>query len=287
MTGGAVPPFYVHAPTAGQAPVIVASPHSGRHYSAEFLRMSRLDALALRRSEDCYVDRLFAAAPAQGATLLHATFPRAYCDANRAAWELDPTMFSEPLPHWCDTTSSKVRAGFGTIARIVSRDGPIYPRPLPFSEAEARIRTCWQPYHDALSALVQANMERHGSCILLDAHSMPGPLKRRGDQPDFVLGNAWGTACTPALTALVEQHLVAHGYNVARNVPFAGGFVTRHYGRPRRGVQALQLEISRTLYMDQTTLQPHAGFGPLQAVLTDLVASIVRHGDMPGRQAAE
>ncbi|MCE2574329.1 N-formylglutamate amidohydrolase [Komagataeibacter sp. FNDCR2] len=287
MTDGVVPPFFIHVPSGGQAPVIVASPHSGRHYMPEFLNMSRLDALALRRSEDCYVDRLFEGVTEQGATLLHATFPRAYCDANREAWELDPTMFRDPLPHWCNTTSSKVRAGFGTIARIVSRDGPIYPRPLPFSEAETRIRTCWQPYHDALSRLVQENMERHGCCILLDAHSMPAPRRRQANLPDFVLGNAWGTACTPHLTALVERKLVAHGYTVARNVPFAGGFVTRHYGRPRRGVQALQLEISRALYMDQASLQPHGGFETLQAVLTDLVASIVQYGGMLEQQAAE
>lgn len=248
--------------------------------------MSRLDARALRRSEDCYVDQLFASAPGRGATLLHATFPRAYCDANREAWELDPTMFREKLPDWCNTTSRKVRAGFGTIARIVSHDGLIYPRPLPFSEAEARIRTCWQPYHDALAALVADCVARHGGCILLDAHSMPTP-KGRGMPPDFVLGNAWGTACSPQLTALVERTLLDHGHSVARNVPFAGGFVTRHYGRPRRGVQALQLEISRALYMDQDTLAPHAGFTVLQAVLEDLVERLVRYGGTPGQQAAE
>ncbi|GCE78722.1 N-formylglutamate amidohydrolase [Komagataeibacter oboediens] len=280
------PPFHIHRPDGAGTPVIVASPHSGREYPAEFLRMSRLDARALRRSEDCYVDQLFAAAPGQGATLLHATFPRAYCDVNREAWELDPTMFSEKLPDWCNTTSSKVRAGFGTIARMVSHDGPIYPRPLPFSEAEARIRTCWQPYHDALGCLVDDSMTRHGCCILLDAHSMPA-LKGRGMQADFVLGNAWGTACLPQLTALVEQVLVGHGYDVARNVPFAGGYVTRHYGRPRRGVQALQLEISRALYMDQDTLAPHAGFPAVQAVLRDLVDRLVLYGGLLGQQAAE
>ncbi|GBQ51435.1 N-formylglutamate amidohydrolase [Komagataeibacter europaeus LMG 18890] len=286
VTEPAPPPFHIHCPDGVGTSVIVASPHSGRNYPPEFLRMSRLDARALRRSEDCYVDQLFASAPGQGATLLHATFPRAYCDANREAWELDPTMFREKLPDWCNTTSRKVRAGFGTIARLVSHDGPIYPRPLPFSEAEARIRTCWQPYHDALATLVADSVARHGCCILLDAHSMP-VLKGRGAQPDFVLGNAWGTACSPQLTALVERTLLAHGYSVARNVPFAGGYVTRHYGRPRRGVQALQLEISRALYMDQDTLLPHAGFTALQAVLGDLVARLVQYGGMPGQQAAE
>mgnify|MGYP003363274975 CR=1 FL=1 len=285
MSERAIPPFHIVEPDGPPAPLIVASAHSGRNYTDTFLRMSRLGAHALRRSEDCYVEQLFEGAPRQGGTLLHATFPRAYCDANREAWELDPTMFRDPLPDWCNTTSQKVRAGFGTIARIVSRDGPIYPRALPFSEAEARIRTCWQPYHDALAQLVHDRLEHHGCCIVLDAHSMP-VAPGRGRQPDFVLGNAWGTACTPQLTSIVEHALTSHGYAVARNVPFAGGYVTRHYGRPRRGVQALQLEISRALYMDQTTLQPHAGFAPLQAVLMDVVTSIVRHGGMMTTQHA-
>ncbi|MFT8790656.1 N-formylglutamate amidohydrolase [Komagataeibacter saccharivorans] len=285
MTAPVDPPLRILAPQGRAAPVIVASPHSGRDYTAEFLRMSRLDAHALRRSEDCYVEQLCEGSMGQGATMLHATFPRAYCDVNREAWELDPTMFRDPLPHWCNTTSSKVRAGFGTIARIVSRDGPIYPRPLPFSEAETRIRTCWQPYHDTLSRLVQACRDQHGCCILLDAHSMPTP-QGRGEMPDFVLGNAWGTSCTAELTALVEDVLSGHGYTVARNVPFAGGYVTRHYGRPRRGVQALQLEISRGLYMDQDSLEPHAGFVSLQAVLTDLFAAIAQYGDLLARQVA-
>ncbi|QIP35288.1 N-formylglutamate amidohydrolase [Komagataeibacter rhaeticus] len=287
MADSAIPPYSIIEATGKQAPLVVASAHSGRNYTDAFLRMSRLGAHALRRSEDCYVEQLFEGAPGQGATLLHATFPRAYCDANREPWELDPTMFRDPLPHWCNTTSRKVQAGFGTIARIVSRDGPIYPRPLPFSEAEARIRTCWQPYHDALARLVRDRVEHHGCCIVLDAHSMPVVAGRR-DQPDFVLGTAWGTACTPQLATVMEQVLTRHGYSVARNVPFAGGYVTRHYGRPRRGVQAVQLEISRALYMDQTTLQPHAGFARVQAVMMDVVADIIRYGGMlaPG-QAAE
>ncbi|GBQ50812.1 N-formylglutamate amidohydrolase [Komagataeibacter sucrofermentans] len=286
MTERAVPPFHIIEPHGIHRPVIVASPHSGRNYMPEFLRLSRLGALALRRSEDCYVEQLFEAAPRQGATLLHATFPRAYCDVNREAWELDPTMFREPLPAWCNTTSRKVKAGFGTIARIVSRDGPIYARPLPFDEAEKRIRTCWRPYHDALAHLVHDSVARHGFCLLLDAHSMPA-VKGRGEQPDFVLGNAWGTACTQQMTALVEHVLTGHGYSVARNVPFAGGYVTRHYGQPRRGVQALQLEMSRALYMDQDSLQPHEGFARLQSVLMEVVAMLAQYGDMLAQMAAE
>ncbi|KAB8122463.1 N-formylglutamate amidohydrolase [Komagataeibacter medellinensis] len=282
-----IPPYHIIDAIGPQVPLVVASAHSGRNYTDAFLRMSRLGAHALRRSEDCYVEQLFEGAPGQGAALLHATFPRAYCDANREAWELDPTMFRDPLPPWCNTTSRKVRAGFGTIARIVSRDGPIYPRPLPFSEAEARIRTCWQPYHDALARLVQDRLDHHGCCMVLDAHSMPVVAGQR-DQPDFVLGNAWGTACTPQLTAVVDQALRRHGYSVARNVPFSGGYVTRHYGQPRRGVQVIQLEISRALYMDQATLQRHTGFARVQAAVMDVVASMVHHGGiLVTGQAAE
>jgi len=95
-------------------PLVVASPHSGASYGDDFLAGSRLDPLTLRRSEDSFVDAIFADAPDLGAPLIAARFPRAYLDVNREAWELDPAMFSDSLPTFVDTRSPRVRMGLGT-----------------------------------------------------------------------------------------------------------------------------------------------------------------------------
>lgn len=251
------PPLRVHHPLRQTAPLVFASAHSGRAYPPEFLAAARLDPLGLRRSEDGFVDRLFAAAPDHGAPLLTASFPRAFCDANREAWELDPAMFADPLPGFVNTTSPRVGAGLGTIPRVVASGEAIYRARLPFAEAERRVRTCWQPYHDTLAALIAATTAQFGACLVIDCHSMPSPAGASAAAgPDIVLGDAHGTACAPAVTRFVEQTLRDLGYLVRRNDPYAGGYVTRHYGRPREGVHVLQVEVARSLYMDETRIEP-------------------------------
>jgi N-formylglutamate deformylase len=252
------PPLLVLRPVQQTIPVVFASPHSGRCYPEEFLAGSRLDPLSLRRSEDSFVDELFASAPDNGAPLLAATFPRAWCDANREAWELDPAMFADRLPPWVNTTSGRVGAGLGTIARIVASGEVIYRDKLSFADAERRIRTCWQPFHDALGALVAETTAAFGRCLLIDCHSMPtyGQASRSSGRPaDFVLGDAHGTACGRHMAQLIESLLTELGFGVRRNDPYAGGYITRHYGRPREGVHAVQIEIARELYMDEGRIE--------------------------------
>jgi N-formylglutamate amidohydrolase len=264
------------APACQSAPLVFASAHSGRAYSAAFRAAARLDALALRRSEDCFVDDLFAAAPAHGAPLLAATFPRAFCDANREAWELDPAMFADRLPPWVNTASPRVGAGLGTIARIVASGEAIYRDKLRFAEAEARIRDCWLPFHDALGALIAATRARFGRCLLIDCHSMPGAPQAAtpGPPADVVLGDAHGTACGPATIRRIEEILQNLGYRVRRNDPYAGGYITRHYGRPREGVEAVQIELSRSLYMDEARFTPLPRFAAVQRDMTALIAAL-------------
>ncbi len=269
-------PFLIRSPPTQTAPLVFASPHSGRVYSAEFLAASRLDATALRRSEDSFVDDLFASAPDHGAPLIAAAFPRAYCDPNREMWELDPAMFSDALPHWVNTTSARVGAGLGTVARVVASGEAIYRRKLRFAEAEERVQACWAPYHQALAGLLAATQARFGACLLVDCHSMPayGATSSGRGAPDFVLGDAHGTACAPGVTARIEQVLTGFGYDVRRNDPYAGGYVTRHYGRPRDGAHAIQIEVARSLYMDETRFERSPAFGLLQSRLSALVADL-------------
>lgn len=290
----AAPPFpqpiRVLRPSRQSAPVVFSSAHSGIVYPDEFLAASRLDAHRLRRSEDSFVDTLFSGAPAYGAPLICANFPRAWCDANREPWELDPAMFEDTLPDWVNVTSPRVAAGLGTVAKLVASGETIYRRRLRFAEAEARVAECWQPFHEGLAGLLDSTHRQFGVVVLIDCHSMPGNALPAKSGADFVLGDAHGTACNPIITAGVEQILRGMGYRVLRNDPYAGGFITRHYGRPTRAVHALQIEINRALYMDEEAIAPSAGFAGLASQMTELVAGLVALAGTliaPGALAAE
>jgi N-formylglutamate deformylase len=267
--------YVIHAPAGQTVPLVFASAHSGRAYTRAFVAAARLDELTLRHSEDSYVDEIFAAAPALGAPLLAATFPRAFCDANREPWELDPAMFEDALPAWVNTTSPRVGAGFGTIPRVVANGEAIYGVRLRFAEAEQRVRGYWRPYHAALAALVEATRARFGVCLLVDCHSMPASATAMlAPPPDVVLGDAFGAACVPALVRCAEAFFSGRDYLTRRNDPYAGGYVTRYYGRPRRGVHALQIEFARRLYMNEATLEKGTGFARLAADAAALVPTL-------------
>jgi len=279
------PPVLVARPTTQTTPLVFASPHSGRCYSDEFLAASRLDPLRLRRSEDSFVDELFSSAVGFGAPLVHATFPRAWCDPNREPWELDPGMFADPLPSWVNTTSARVTAGLGTIARVVASGEAIYRGKITFAEAERRIETCWKPFHEMISALVDGTRAVFGQCVLIDCHSMPShvPVSGRGDRlADIILGDAHGTACAPHITRFVERRLIDAGYRVRRNDPYAGGFITRHYGRPREHVHALQIEIARDLYMDEARFERSPAFAEIQHDISELIEALAAEVSLRG-----
>jgi N-formylglutamate deformylase len=267
-------PVSVLAPSIQHVPLVFASPHSGREYPAQFVAAARLDALSLRRSEDSFVDELFSGAPDLGAPLVCANFPRAYCDPNREPWELDPGMFSDSLPPWVNTTSARVGAGLGTIARVVASGESIYRGKLAFADAEDRVKRCWHPFHHALQAAVRNTRERFGFCLLIDCHSMPGTSMAPKAAADFVLGDAHGTTCSPRIARQVERKLSGMGYTVRRNDPYAGGYITRHYGRPREHVHALQIEICRTIYMDEARIERLPRFDRLRHDMTALIAAL-------------
>ncbi len=237
-----------------------------------------LDAQAIRRSEDAFVDDLIHDAPKLGAAMIAARYARAYIDLNRDAFELDPAMFEDELPEFARGRTARVAAGLGAIARVVSEGQEIYARKLTFSEARARIEGAHRPYHTALERLLAEARRAHGFAILIDWHSMPAAAARSGgrDRPcDFVLGDRFGAACAGLLTARVERELEALGYRVARNTPYAGGYTTEHYGRPSRRTHALQIEINRGLYLDEATLKPTEGFTRLKGHLERLTSALV------------
>ncbi len=286
------PPCELHAPAEVALPLVFSSPHSGRLYPSAFVAQSRLDARALRRSEDAFVDDLFRPVVALGAPLIAARFPRAYLDLNREPYELDPQMFDGRLPPFANTRSMRVAGGLGTIPRVVGESQEIYAARLPAEEATRRVETLYKPYHAALRRLVDQAHAAFGFAILIDCHSMPSSSFGK-DEParaDVVLGDRYGTSCSGLITDALENELRSRGLSVLRNKPYAGGFITEHYGRPARDRHAVQIEINRALYMDERTLAPNDGFAPLATVLAEAMRSF---GEAPlaflagGRLAAE
>jgi len=274
------PPFDIRRPPDGgaeRAGLVFASPHSGRHYPPDMRASSRLGAAAIRSSEDALVDQLLDGAPPCGCTVIAARYARAYVDVNREPYELDPTMFEDDLPEFARARTARVAAGLGSIARLVAEGREIYDRKLTFAEANRRIQAVHQPYHRALSHLVEEARARAGAAVLIDWHSMPGAAGQSGPgrrSVDMVLGDRFGSTCSAALTELVERQLTRLGYVVARNAPYAGGYTTEAYGRPGRGVHALQVEISRALYLDEATLAPTPGFARLKGDLERVFQSL-------------
>ena len=286
------PPFEILEPAGFKGPVVFNSPHSGNIYPRAFLASARLDLAQLRRSEDSFVDDLFAGVVRQGFPLMRAHFPRCYVEVNREPYELDPRMFDGRLPSFANTRSMRVAGGLGTVARVVGDAQEIYDQRIPVDDALRRIEGLYKPYHRALRRLVTRLHREFGSAALIDCHSMPSIAGHRDERPraDVVLGDRYGTSCVPIITETVETTLREFGYSVSRNKPYAGGFITEHYGNPPAGLHAIQLEINRALYMDERRFEPIDSFPRVAAdleILAGRLGSIPFEELRPYRAAAE
>jgi N-formylglutamate amidohydrolase len=285
------PPYLVLEPARSTAPFVFCSPHSGRIYPRALLERSRLDAHTLRKSEDCFVDELFQGVARLGAPLLAARFPRAYLDVNREPYELDPELFREPLPDYANTQTMRVMGGLGTVARIVADGEEIYNQPLPLAAGLERVERLYKPFHAMLANLLERTRQQFGIAVLIDCHSMPSAsMSHSGaSRPDFVLGDRFGASCDARLTRVFRDAIAAAGYQVQLNRPYAGGFITEFYGQPPKGVHALQLEINRGLYLNESKLTPTAGFDPLRRELIQVLSRVFLEFPraLEGRAAAE
>lgn len=279
-------PYILQRPTRVIAPVVFSSPHSGRDYPEGMIRRSILDERRLRSSEDAFVDDLLASAPARGAALLAARYPRAYVDLNRAEDELDPALIEGLLR---PPRGARVMAGLGVIPRVVAGNRPIYAGKLPRAEAEARLATVWRPYHAVLAALLGEMRHRFGRVILFDMHSMPSEaVDQMGERrPDIVLGDRFGVAARSETTAQVDAVFSSLGLRVARNAPFAGAYITQRYGRPAEGIEVVQIEINRGLYMDEARISRSDNYDVFAALMEDAVARLLDIWGESGRMAAE
>jgi N-formylglutamate amidohydrolase len=279
------PPFSIVGHDSQSTPFIFNSPHSGRVYPRSFIAASRLTQRALRKSEDAFVDELFAFAPDLGAVLMHAHFPRCYLDVNREPYELDPLLIAGRLPDYANTHSVRVIGGLGTIARIVNEQEEIYRQPLPLAAALMRINRLHRPYHHALRDLVERTRARFGVAFLIDCHSMPShPGAQDGSPvPDFVLGDRFGSSCRRDLVSFAEARLKDWGFRVVLNKPYSGGYITEAYGQPARNVHALQIEVNRALYMDEANFVKSGSFDTISHKLRELARSMIEHaGQLAG-----
>src|SRR5579871_5874962 len=286
------PPFEALEPTQCRGPLLFNSPHSGRVYPRSFLLASRLDLQTLRRSEDSFVGELIEGVLRRGHPVVRAHFPRCYVDVNREPYELDPRMFDGRLPSFAKTRSMRVAGGLGTVARVVGEAQEIYGQRIPVEDAIRRIEGLYKPYHRALRRLFTRQHREFGAAVLVDCHSMPSTAGGKDERPraDIVLGDRYGTSCVPAVVESIEALLRSRGYVVSRNKPYAGGFITEHYGNPAVGLHAIQLELNRALYMDERRYERSASFQTVAAdleSLADVIAAIPVQELRPYRAAAE
>lgn len=265
---------------------IFASPHSGRFYPAEFLRIANCELPGLRQFEDAFVDHLFAAAPEVGAAFLQAQYARAFIDLNRSEDDIDPEMLVDSdgatLPSMGRAQSHRVRAGLGIVPRLAADGRPLYPGQMTFSEISRRIASAYTPYHARLAELMGTARARFGGALLIDCHSMPAlpiPGLRATRQPDIVVGDRFGQSAHPRIVARIETIFRKMGYRVARNTPYAGGYVTHHYGLPEDNRHAVQIEVNRGLYLDEDGHRPGPGFAPLARDLHRFCAEVVALGE--------
>jgi N-formylglutamate deformylase len=286
------PPFEILEPDEWRGPAVFNSPHSGSVYPPGFLAASRLDVATLRRSEDSFVDALILGVVQRGHPVMRAHFPRCFVDVNREPYELDPRMFEGRLPSYANTRSMRVAGGLGTVARVVGDAQEIYGQRLPVDEAIRRIETLYKPYHRALRRLFTRVHRHFGAAVLIDCHSMPSATAAKDERPraDVVLGDRYGTSCVGIVSETIEATLRAQGYVVSRNKPYAGGFITEHYGNPAAGLHAIQLELNRALYMDERRYERSASFAKVAADLEALASRLaaIPHEELrPYRAAAE
>ena len=269
--------------------VVFSSPHSGSNYPRSFVRRTVLDERTLRSSEDAFVDRLFESAPHNGAPLLTAIAPRSWIDVNRSADELDPALIEglKTASH-----NPRVASGLGVVPRVVANGRSIYRGKMSLKEAEDRIAEYWTPWHKALTALMDDSEALFDEAILIDCHSMPHEALEsvnhaRSSWPDIVLGDRFGAAASSDIVDRIEAAMTSAGLKVARNAPFAGAFVTQSHGRPARNRHVIQVEIDRSLYMNEQQIRPNNNFAAFKALIDRVVSDVTDIGRADIPMAAE
>jgi N-formylglutamate amidohydrolase len=164
----------------------------------------------------------------------------------------------------------------GVVPTMLSETINIYSEPLSLTAAKIRIKDLYHPYHDALQGLIDEARSLFGKVLLIDCHSMPGFNSMGSRRSDIILGDRFGKSCSPEIVMLIEKLFQDLGYSVSRNYPYAGGFVTKYYGKPYESANALQIEINRDLYLNPITLDKKPGFTALAKNISRIINSIIK-----------
>lgn len=265
-----VAPFELIEPRSGETPVIVEVPHASVLVDPVSIAHNMAPMNALARDADLYVDELMADATEVGASLLVATWSRYVLDLNRDADDFDGLAV---------VGGTQQNRPCGLLWRTTTRGDRALVAPVTKEEMERRLEMAYRPYHAELERLVESKRERFGLAVVLSMHSMPGPERSKvvssGAAADVVIGTLGRSTAQHGLIGLVESHVRGHGWTVSHDDPYAGGATTRRLGNPHHGVNALQVELARRLYMDEQTLRkiPYA-FALMKSFCRGLVAKI-------------
>jgi N-formylglutamate amidohydrolase len=271
------PAFKSYIPDIRTSPIVLASPHSGRHYPRSFTRQTRLPTAKLRTVEDGYIDQIFDLESARDFAAICALFPRTLVDVNRSADELPPYILHELRHDGPFVISPRARVGLGVIPTRINMDQDIYRHSLSADEVSQRLDHLYHPYHNALRSLLAETREKFGQAILIDCHSMPGVDTHGNRRSDIILGDFYGQSCQPHTTQMIESILSSLGYDVSRNDPYAGGYTTQHYGQPDTGIEVIQIEINRDLYLDTTNFTPNTNFDTLAHDMQHMVQQLIQN----------
>ena len=255
--------------------IIYNSPHSGECFPDGFLKSAQIDKYTLLSSGDSFVDQLFTEVKNNGSVLMSNNFARSFMDTNREAYELDPDMFCGQITEILSSQSQKVKLGFGSIAKYAFTRKNIYKDKFPFGQAVERLECYYFPIHDQLYTLLNADFDRFGYSLLIDCHSMPSykflGYNSGSNQPDIILGNLYDASCNPSITDYITAHFKKYDLTVAHNVRFAGGYNTTCYGDPLQNRHTIQIEIKKSLYMDEHARRLNQYFEPLKIIMSELM----------------
>jgi len=256
--------------------VLVEVPHAGLALDAETLAWTIAPAASIARDADLYVDSLMQDAPAEGATLLVSKASRYLVDLNRGEQDCDAEAVEG---------GGRVPWPRGVVWRLTTQGAPILVKRLPRPELERRLALLYRPYHEALRSILRRKRDRFGFALLLCAHSMPAQRRRGHPEPaslpaDLVPGTRGRTSAAGPMIDVVDRLGRAQGWTVRHDDPYRGGFSTGHYGRPADALHAVQIELARSLYMNETTLgiDPQ-GFSIVREFSRALVARLGALGD--------
>jgi N-formylglutamate amidohydrolase len=278
--------YKLSQPKTLTTPLVLSSPHSGRHYPPSFLAQTQLTKQQLRQSEDCFVDQIIAPLTDFGIPMIAAKCPRIFLDLNRGPDEWPPVALAmRQGGPWPITT--RARAGLGVVPIRTGPDTDIYPHEVTEAMVRGRLNAFYRPYHQALQNLLQKAEQQFGNALLLDCHSMPGHDAAGQTRPDIVLGNCYGDSCHPETIDFIEAAFASLGYTVLCNNPYAGGYITSHYGQTTNNVEAVQIELNKDLYLNPDTLQPHIGMAELSANIQTVILAIKDHLNVSALIAAE